>query len=60
MDAWPTDGCTVKDAVDTLLAEWCLSGDVRRAVAAGSAACTMPGGEPPDLALVERLARNMV
>ena len=47
-------------AGDTLLAEWCLSGDVRRAVAAGSAACTMPGGEPPDLALVERLARNMV
>ena len=44
-------------AGDTLLAEWCFSGDVRMAVAAGSAACTMPGGEPPDLAFVERLAK---
>ena len=43
-------------AGDTLLAEWCFSGDVRMAVAAGSAACTMPGGEPPDMELVERLA----
>lgn len=42
-------------AGDTLLAEWCFSGDVRLAVAAGSAACTMPGGEPPDVALVMRL-----
>jgi hypothetical protein len=25
------------------------------AVAAGSAACTMPGGAPPDMKLVERL-----
>ena len=46
-------------AGDTLLAEWCFSGDLRRAVAAGSAACTMPGGEPPDLALVERLASQV-
>ena len=54
-------------AGDTLLAEWCwrrfggLEGlgslDVGRwAVAAGSAACTMPGGTPPDVTLVERLA----
>ena len=54
-------------AGDTLLAEWCwrrfggLEGlgslEVGRwAVAAGSAACTMPGGEPPDVELVERLA----
>ena len=43
-------------AGDTLLAEWCVSGDPRLAVAAGSAACTMPGGEPPAWALVERLA----
>lgn len=43
-------------AGDTLLAEWCFSGDVRMAVAAGSAACTMPGGEPPDVELVRRLA----
>ena len=42
-------------AGDTLLAEWCFSGDPRRAVAAGSAACTMPGGEPPPLALVDSL-----
>ena len=59
-------------AGDTLLAEWCFqfcaaltSGKdsasplkLRYAVAAGSAACTMPGGEPPDLALVESLARE--
>ena len=43
-------------AGDTLLAEWCYSGDVRMAVAAGSAACTMPGGTPPDVALVEALS----
>ena len=47
-------------AGDTLLGEWCWSGDTKLAVAAGSAACTMPGGEPPDLALVGRLARNMI
>ena len=62
-------------AGDTLLAEWCWqtfgvqgqlngrpaaqSDPARWAVAAGSAACTMPGGEPPDLALVERLEREM-
>ena len=46
-------------AGDTLLAEWCFSGDARMAVAAGSAACTMPGGEPPDVALVERLAEEV-
>ena len=57
-------------AGDTLLAEWCwrrfggLEGlgslDVGRwAVAAGSAACTMPGGMPPDIALVEKLARGI-
>ena len=46
-------------AGDTLLAEWCYSGDVRMAVAAGSAACTMPGGEPPDVALVEALERKI-
>ena len=45
-------------AGDTLLAEWCCSGDVRMAVAAGSAACTMPGGEPPDISLVEKLAKG--
>ena len=50
-------------AGDTLLAEWCwrrfagLGGSEvgRWAVAAGSAACTRPGGEPPDPALVESL-----
>ena len=51
-------------AGDTLLAEFCwrsfacedgMQEAGRWAVAAGSAACTMPGGAPPDLALVERL-----
>lgn len=42
-------------AGDTLLAEWCFSGDPELAVAAGSAACTMPGGEPPPFDLVESL-----
>ena len=32
---------------------------LRWAVAAGSAACTMPGGTPPDIDLVERLAKSM-
>ena len=49
-------------AGDTLLAEYCFrfySGETseagRWAVAAGSAACTMPGGAPPAMELVERL-----
>lgn len=50
-------------AGDTLLAEWCWRRfgegcDVdaaRWAVAAGSAACTMPGGEPPPQELVAQL-----
>lgn len=57
-------------AGDTLLAEWCwgrykglgsLEGlDVGKwAVAAGSAACTMPGGEPPPVELVQELAATM-
>ena len=46
-------------AGDTLLAEWCFSGEPRRAVAAGSAACTMPGGEPPSLALVDSLVDSV-
>ena len=57
-------------AGDTLLAEWCwrrfgglggLGGleAGRWAVAAGSAACTMPGGEPPDVELVARLASSV-
>ena len=61
-------------AGDTLLAEWCWqtfvgeSGEKgerdesrigRFAVAAGSAACTMPGGEPPPAELVERLASDV-
>ena len=45
-------------AGDTLLAEWCFSGDPKLAVAAGSAACTMPGGEPPAIELVERLSKG--
>ena len=46
-------------AGDTLLAEWCFSGDARMSVAAGSAACTMPGGEPPDVNLVRKLAAEI-
>lgn len=49
-------------AGDTLLAEYCWrmfaedSADAGEwSVAAGSAACTMPGGAPPDVKLVERL-----
>jgi len=49
-------------AGDTLLAEWCFrtyaegAPDAARwAVAAGSAACTMPGGDPPSADLVRRL-----
>lgn len=45
-------------AGDTLLAEWCFSGDPVRAVAAGSAACTMAGGEPPPFDLVESLLQS--
>jgi len=44
-------------AGDTLLAEWCFSGNPRLAVAAGSAACTMPGGEPPPIELVEEILK---
>ena len=49
-------------AGDTLLAEYCwrfFSDDAesagRWAVAAGSAACTMPGGAPPSIELVQEL-----
>lgn len=49
-------------AGDTLLAEWCWrrfgakdADAARRAVAAGSAACTMPGGAPPPVSLVDEL-----
>lgn len=52
-------------AGDTLLAEYCWRtfgeqcGDAARwSVAAGSAACTMPGGAPPPAELVERLAAS--
>jgi len=55
-------------AGDTLLAEWCwrrfegferLMECGKWAVAAGSAACTMPGGEPPDVELVLKLKETM-
>ena len=57
-------------AGDTLLAEWCWqffeSGEdaaspiaLRLAVAAGSAACTMPGGTPPAIELVDELSGKM-
>ena len=43
-----TDVVDTTAAGDTLLAEWCFSRDPRKAVAAGSAACGMPGSKPPD------------
>ena len=46
-------------AGDTLLAEWCFSGDARLAVAAGSAACMRPGGEPPEVDFVLALERKV-
>ena len=58
-------------AGDTLLAEWCwrrfekferfetLMECAKWAVAAGSAACTMPGGEPPSIELVQELVREL-
>jgi len=54
-------------AGDTLLAEWCwrtFEGFEklecgRWAVSAGSAACTMPGGEPPSVDLVEKLKESI-
>ena len=56
-------------AGDTLLAEFCwrffadapggdMSDTGRWAVAAGSAACTMPGGAPPSMDLVEKLRQD--
>ncbi|MGN0851791.1 MAG: 1-phosphofructokinase family hexose kinase [Kiritimatiellia bacterium] len=60
----PVDVLDTTAAGDTLLAEWCwrtygeAAGEDagRWAVAAGSAACAMPGGEPPDPARVAFLA----
>ena len=58
------DAVDTTAAGDTLLAEWCwrrfgegldCKTAARWAVAAGSAACTMPGGAPPSVSLVERL-----
>ena len=58
----PVEASDTTAAGDTLLAEYCWrmfaegSADAGKwAVAAGSAACTMPGGAPPDVKLVERL-----
>ena len=53
-------------AGDTLLAEYCwrnlgapCDDAAKWAVAAGSAACTMPGGAPPAVELVESLRRSL-
>jgi fructose-1-phosphate kinase PfkB-like protein len=66
----PAPRVEVADATaagDTLLAEFCFrvfaegaspEDAARWAVAAGSAACTMPGGAPPPVALVESLFRG--
>ena len=52
----PVEVVDTTAAGDTLLAEWCFTHDARRAVAAGSAACTMPGSRPPTSEAVARLA----
>ena len=57
------DKCTLKKlmeySIDTFSKKDNDSGETadagRWAVAAGSAACTMPGGAPPDMELVEKL-----
>jgi len=56
------DALDATAAGDTLLAEYCFRAFAerdadapRRAVAAGAAACLMPGGEPPGAAAVEGL-----
>ena len=54
------DALDTTAAGDTLLAEWCFSGDRHTAVAAGSAACTMPGGEPPPFETVLVLRNAIV
>ena len=62
----PVEVLDTTAAGDTLLAEWCWrtygdgAGEVagQWAVAAGSAACTMPGGDPPSASLVGSLANQ--
>ena len=58
----PVEATDTTAAGDTLLAEYCwrmfaegAADSGKWAVAAGSAACMMPGGAPPDVKLVERL-----
>lgn len=63
----PVEVLDTTAAGDTLLAEWCwrtfgLPSQEDAgfwAVAAGSAACTMPGGDPPPVELVENLKGKM-
>ena len=63
----PVDVLDTTAAGDTLLAEWCwrtyaapAADAARWAVAAGSAACTMPGGDPPSPDLVEKLKGSVL
>lgn len=67
VSAPPVEVLDTTAAGDTLLAEWCWrtwgaadAAPERWAVAAGSAACTMPGGTPPPVGLVEALADDSI
>ena len=55
---WQAFGCSDLPGNRTIEQSEQSNNSLRWAVAAGSAACTMPGGEPPDVALVEKLAEG--
>ena len=56
---WQTFGCSVLSENRTIEQSEQSNNSLRWAVAAGSAACTMPGGEPPPVELVSRLASHV-
>ena len=56
---WQTFGCSGLSENRTIEQSEQSNNSLRWAVAAGSAACTMPGGEPPPVELVSRLASHV-
>ena len=56
---WQTFGRSARSGNRTIEQSEQSNNSLRWAVAAGSAACTMPGGEPPDVAFVEKLAKEI-
>ena len=56
---WQTFGCSGPSENRTIEQSEQSNNSLRWAVAAGSAACTMPGGEPPPVELVSRLASHV-